>query len=104
VSGILKLKNKPYLKKFNGIIKEDNKEYYDEVTYFVRYLEKHVILDLKRLEDHLLNKGFMKEVILGDSRLLLINAEDLFNECSRLLDQDIYYFLKEQPLGLFDDA
>lgn len=86
-----------YMKTFEGTIKTADREYNEKVTYFVRDLEKKVNLDLLRLEKHLIQKGLMKEARLGEGRLLVIDAEALFDEGSKLLAQDPYYFLHEKP-------
>ena len=39
----------------------------------------------------------MKEVSLGNGRIMTIEAEELFDEGCKLLDEDIYFFLKEEP-------
>jgi aminoglycoside 3-N-acetyltransferase len=87
-----------YMKEFLGTIKEGEQEYSAIATYFVRYLEKNVIVDLKRFEKYLLENEIMVEAKLGKGRLLAIEAEQLFQAGWKLLDQDIYYFLKEPPL------
>jgi aminoglycoside 3-N-acetyltransferase len=86
-----------FIKTFPGIIKQSNKEFETEATYLVRYLDRNVNLDLKRFEQHLLKIGKMTEVKIGEGRLLVVDAEELFIEGCKLLDQDIYYFLKEKP-------
>ena len=86
-----------YIKTFKGKIKKGNKIYDDECTYLVRYLDKNVVTDLSRLEKHLLNKGLMKEVKIGAGKILMIKADVLFKEGCKLLDKNIYFFLKEKP-------
>ncbi len=85
-----------YMKTFKGKIRMGDMEYKDEYTYFVRYLDKNVIFDTSRLEKHLLEKGLIKEVRLGSGRILMIESDVLFKEGCKLLDQDIYFFLKEE--------
>jgi len=86
-----------YVKTFKGIIKKGDIEYEDEYTFFVRYLDKNVILDTSRLEKYLLEKKLMREVRLGSGRILMIESDVLFKEGYKLLDHDIYFFLKEKP-------
>lgn len=84
-----------FMKTFYGTIKNGNKTYQTDATYYVRYLDKNVNLDLKRLEEHLLKTQLMVEVKIGESHLLVVDAETLLNEGSKLLDRDPNYFLKE---------
>jgi aminoglycoside 3-N-acetyltransferase len=86
-----------FIKTFPGIIKQGNKEFEAEATYLVRYLDKNVNLDLKRFEQHLLKTQIMTEVKIGEGRLLVVDAEELFQEGLKLLDEDIFYFLKDKP-------
>ncbi len=86
-----------YMKTFKGKIRIGDMEYKDEFTYFVRFLDKNVILDTSRLEKHLFGKGLMNEVKLGNGRILTIESDVMFKEGRNLLDQDIYFFLKEEP-------
>jgi aminoglycoside 3-N-acetyltransferase len=86
-----------YLKTFRGKIRDYDREYDDECTYFVRYLNKTIITDLSRFERHLLMKGLMEEVKVGTGKILIVDADVLFKEGYKLLDKDIYFFLKETP-------
>jgi len=86
-----------YMKRFTGKINAGGRVYDDECTFFVRYLEKNVKLNTVRLEKHLLTKGIMKECELGDGRILVVPSGILFEEGWRLLDQDIFFFLKAKP-------
>jgi len=86
-----------YMKTFKGEIKESNIIYEDEYDYFVRFLDKNVVLDMSRFEKYLLEKQLMNEVKLGNGRILMITSDILFKEGCKLLNQDIYFFLKEKP-------
>jgi aminoglycoside 3-N-acetyltransferase len=86
-----------YLKTFKGTIRNNDVEYEDEYTYFVRYLDKNVIVDTDRLEKHLLKTGLMKEIRLGNGRIMMIESDLFFKEGCKLLDQNIYFLLKQEP-------
>lgn len=86
-----------YLKAFKGKINNGGREYEDEYTYLVRYLDRDVILDTQKLESYLLEKKKMQETALGNGRILAIGAETLFKEGCGLLNKDIYFFLKQIP-------
>jgi len=83
-----------FIKTFKGTIKDRGKTYEDECTYLVRYLdEREVTLDLSRLEGYLIENDYMKETKLGNGRILLVEAETLFDKGMELLNKDINYFL-----------
>jgi aminoglycoside 3-N-acetyltransferase len=86
-----------YMKEFNGKIKDGEKIYEDRCTFFVRYLNSNVVLDTSRLEKYLLENKIMKEASIGNGEILVIGAKELYNAGFKLLDEDIYYFLKEKP-------
>jgi len=86
-----------YLKAFRGTIRANSEECVDECTCFVRDLDGHVVTQLARLEDHLLRNNLMKRVPLGSGQILTIEADRLFSEGCKLLDRDIYCFLKDRP-------
>jgi aminoglycoside 3-N-acetyltransferase len=86
-----------YLKAFRGTIRANSEECVDECTYFVRDLDSHVVTQLARLEEHLLQNNLMKRVPLGSGQILTIEADLLFSEGRKLLDRDIYFFLKDRP-------
>lgn len=84
-----------YIKKFKGKIKNGDNEYEDEYSFYVRDLEKNVILDTARLEEYLLEKGFMNKVSIGHGSVLLVDADTLYQEGHKLLESDINYFLRK---------
>ena len=86
-----------YFKTFKGTIKDGKQTYEDECRFFVRYLDKNVVSDLSRLEQHLLDKGLMKRERIGYSQILAIQARTLFDECVELLKQDLFFLLKDRP-------
>lgn len=86
-----------HIKHFKGKIQTKTVEHEDECTYLVRHLDKNVNTLLSKLENHLLTKGIMKEKMLGNGRILVVNTGALFAEGYRLLDKNIYFFLEEVP-------
>jgi len=86
-----------YIKSFRGKIRCGRSEYDDEYTFFVRYLDRDVVLDTSRLETYLLRKGLMNQVALGAGKILSVGSEVLFREGWKLLDQDVYFFLEKPP-------
>jgi len=90
----------PYrtLKTFRGRIRDGETEYEDECTFFVRDLDKDIELDFPKIERHLSEHSLLKGVRLGNGRILMADAYALYKEGHKLLDQDIYFFLKDRPL------
>ncbi len=86
-----------YLKEFNGTIIARNKKYSDICTYFVRRLDQNIELDMSRFERHVKKNKLMHEIKLGSGRILAIEATTFFNEAWKLLDKNIYSFIKNSP-------
>ena len=86
-----------YVKKFKGKIRNGKIEYEGEYDYFVRYLDRNINTHLLRFEKYLLDKGLIKKVKLGNGTILMVESGVLFKEGYNLLDQDIYFFLKDKP-------
>ncbi len=84
-----------HIKKFRVNIIAGGKGYEDEITFNYKY--SVFFISLQKLEKHLLEKGIMKEVKVGNGRILMVLADDLFKEGCKLLDKDIYFFLKNEP-------
>ncbi|WP_053006453.1 AAC(3) family N-acetyltransferase [Desulfosporosinus acididurans] len=89
--------NYRYIKTFSGTIINDDQVYEDSYTFFVRYLGKNVNLDTNPLEKHLLSKGLLDQVTLGNGIIQCISSEELFAEGCKLLDSDPYFFLEGEP-------
>jgi aminoglycoside 3-N-acetyltransferase len=86
-----------FIKKFSGTIKIKDNNYNDEYLYLVRYLDKNVVLKTNRIERRLLEKKIMKKRELGNGKVLLVDSNVLFEEGKKMLDENIYSFLKEIP-------
>lgn len=84
-----------YFKTFTGRIRENGQLYDDYATFFVRYLDRVVKLDTRRLEQLLLDEGIMKSVSLGEGKILFVDAQELFDVGNELLEKDPYFFLSE---------
>ncbi len=86
-----------FIKLFSGIINDGKKEYQDDATFFVRYLDKNVELNTANFEKHLKKIGALKEKTIGGSRIAIIESSKLYDEGFKFLDYDLYSFLKEKP-------
>lgn len=86
-----------YMKSFKGKIKVGDKEYEDSYTYYVRYLDKNVISDTSKFESYLLGCDLLREVKLGYGIIKVAKSNDIFDAGYKLLDQDIFFFLKDKP-------
>ena len=86
-----------YVKKFSGEIIANGIRYTDDYTFFVRYLDKNVDTHLYAFQTHLENKGAMIKVKLGNGYIRAINTKQLYDEGMKMLEKDVYYFLKTKP-------
>ena len=86
-----------YLKEFEGTIIDGENEYNDKFTYYVRYLDRNIESNSIPFQNHLLEKGLMKRVILGHSFIHMINADLLFREGIKVYKKNPLFFLKEKP-------
>lgn len=89
-----------YLKTFTGQICCNDDTYNDSATFFVRYLDRIVELDVSRLEEYLLKNNIMKSSSLGEGKVMAVNAQELFNTTVELLDKDPYYLLSPRSARL----
>lgn len=86
-----------FIKSFSGAIRGDGEVYGDKFTFNVKYKRRPAIIDLSGTEKFLLEKRLMKEVKLGNGRILSVGAADFYDSCYAQLDKNIHFFLKEKP-------
>jgi len=86
-----------YMKTFKGKIRKGDKEYEDKFTYFVRYLNKKVVTNIQRFKEHLIEKGVLNKVKLGDGEILMVESDKWYEEGFNALDKDLFFFLKDRP-------
>ncbi len=86
-----------FIKKFKGKIKLENELKEFVFDYNVRPLDKNVSYNLEGIADFLENKGVLKKVEIGNSKIRVVNAVDAFNVLKRGLENDINLLLKERP-------
>ena len=84
-----------YMKKIRGKIIDSDKEYEDEFTFYVKYVV--FFTQLSNLEKYLIEKKLLKEVKLGHGTISMVDANVLFKEGQKLLDKDVFFFLKNEP-------
>lgn len=73
------------MKVFKGIIVENGKIYEDEYIYYVRSLEGNVIVNFERFEKYLKEKNFICYERFGNSNILLVECNIVFEEGFKLL-------------------
>lgn len=86
-----------YMRKYKGKIIKDGREYEDEFSFYYKY--SFFYTSMLKLETHLLERGLLKKVKVGEGYTSVIESGDLLKEGLRLLDKDIYFFLKNE--GVF---
>lgn len=85
-----------YMKKIRGKIIAD-KKYEDEFDFYYKYA--CFFNSFIGLERHVVKKGFLKEVRVGHGTISMIEPNKLFEEGCKLLDQDIYFLLRnDKPI------
>ncbi len=70
------------------------------VTAAVRFLDRRfkIAEDCSRFERHLEDLGLIRSQTIGRGRVFLLpSAKKVFEEGSRMLGKDLYYFLKQPP-------
>ena len=91
-----------YMKKFRGKVIINGSEHDEEISFYTKY--SVFFSSFSRLEKHLLEKGIMKNVQVGAGNIMAVKCKDLFDEGYKLLDKDIFFFLKNDPaiFGIFN--
>lgn len=84
-----------YIKTFNGNIIRNGQATPSEATFFVRYMDKSVVLDTALFEKRLMVEGKMTETSLGAGKIKTVSARDAFETGIKMLDENIFSFLKE---------
>jgi aminoglycoside 3-N-acetyltransferase len=92
--------NYRYLKTFTGEVRCGSHSYNDSATFFVRYLDRIVELDVSRLEEYLVKNNIMTSSSFGEGKVMAVNAQHLFNTTVELLDKDPYYLLSPRSARL----
>ena len=86
-----------YLKYFSGQVSKGNETWTDTFDFFVRYLDRDVIVALDRFQNHLQQKGKLKSVNLGQGKILCASCIDTYNEGLQILDQEPYFLIAAPP-------
>lgn len=85
-----------YMKEFRGVIRDGGKDEEGTCTYYVRNLAVESILNADRLEPLFISAGIFKRESLGAAHILVAQANRLFDEGIRMLDQDPYAFIAKR--------
>ena len=91
-----------YMKKFRGKVIINGNEHDEEISFYNKY--SVFFSSFSGLEKHLLEKGIIKNVKVGAGNIMVVECKDLFKEGYKLLDKDIFFFLKNNPVifGIFN--
>jgi len=85
-----------YMKSYKGRIIKDGREYEDEFSFYYKY--SFFYTDMLSLEKHLKENELLKEVKAGEGSISVIESDSLLKEGLKLLDKDIYFFLKNNSI------
>ena len=86
-----------YVKEFSGTIRKGDESFEDKFEFFVRYLDADVETTFDKIEKHLLNKGLMTKVNLGNSHISCTVVSDITREGKAALAKDPLIFLSKEP-------
>jgi len=84
-----------HMKNFGGKVIINGSEHEEEISFYTKY--SVFFSSFSRLEKHLLEKGIMKNIKVGAGNIMAVECKDLFDEGYKLLDKDIFFFLKNDP-------
>lgn len=86
-----------YSKIFRGKIKNGDKVYDSQCEYYVRDMVINPDTDFNKIEQHLIETGFLKKVSLGEGLISTVKISDIFDEGIKMIKKNIYFFLKNKP-------
>jgi len=86
-----------FLKYFSGQVSKEGKTWTDTFDFFVRYLDRDVMVSLDRFQNLLQEKGLLKEAALGSGKILAISCVDTYNEGLKILDQEPNFLIASPP-------
>jgi len=85
-----------YIKKIKGKIITGNKKYEEEISFDNRYAV--FFASFLKFEKYLLKEKLLKEVKVGKSIISMIESDVLLKEGCKLLDNDIYFFVRNDKI------
>lgn len=86
-----------YWKLYTYPVLRDRKPIPGHPVSAVRYLNYEIEYNLKPFENLLLQKGAAKSLQVGKGNIIVVDAEDAYQEGIKLLEKNIYTFLKNPP-------
>jgi len=86
-----------FIKTFEGIIRNGKSKKKSNADYYVRYLDKNVNPNFDNFETYLLSKQLMEKRYIGNASILVVDTKTIFEEGMKQLEQDVFYFLKNNP-------
>lgn len=86
-----------YFKVFNYPVYRNGKLIPGNPVSAVRYLDYDIEYHLKPFEELLFKKGHAKSVHIGNGKILIVGAEEAYQEGIKSLEKNIYFFLKSPP-------
>ncbi len=86
-----------YFKVFDFSVYRNGKLIPGNPVSAVRYLDYQIEYCLKPFEELLFKKGHAKSVNIGNGKILLVGAEEAYQEGIKALEKNPYFFLKNPP-------
>jgi len=88
----------PYrtMKYFTGKVVVDGKEEWRTCSHFARPLDGSVNADFRELERRLRDSGAMRTMIVGQSEITCVSADDVYKTAWAMLDDDPYSLIEKR--------
>jgi aminopeptidase-like protein/aminoglycoside N3'-acetyltransferase len=86
-----------FLKYFSGQVTRGEDTWIDTFDFFVRYLDRDVVVNLDRFQNLLQEKNLLKEVSLANGNILVVNCVDVNDAGVQILDQEPNFLIASPP-------
>lgn len=88
-----------FMKRFYGVVKNNNGQYETYRDYYVRYLDRDSIPDAAKLDEFYLQTGIIETVHIGKAVVSAISCRRWFEEAEKKYREDPTYFLIKEKKG-----
>lgn len=90
-----------FIKEFSGKIKKEDMLEEFVFQYYVRSLDVNVVYDLEGMANFLESVGTLKKVGLGNSKIRVAKAADMFNQMKRKFEDNVVWCLDAESEALW---
>jgi aminopeptidase-like protein/aminoglycoside N3'-acetyltransferase len=86
-----------FLKYFSGQVSRGDDTWTDTFDFFVRYLDRDVVVNLDRFQNLLQENKLLKETALANGSIITVNCKDVYNAGVHILDQEPDFLITSSP-------